>query len=84
MITSATEAPSLNVLMKVAQSGLSTIGLILSATSMQNSLGNGLSVSQLKTQATQITQVASNIAMALLSKKVPGMSTIMGLYIYLL
>ena len=65
--------------MDVAQSGLSAIGLILSATSMQTSLGNGLSVSQLKTQATQITQVATNIAMALLSKKVPGMSTIMGL-----
>ena len=80
MITSASDPQSLNVLLNVAQSGLSTIGLILSATNMQTSLGNGLSVSELKTQASQITQVASTIAMVLLSKKVPGMRSIKGLY----
>lgn len=58
--------------MNVAQSGLSSIGLVLSASSAQNSEVN-ISSSELKTQAAQLIQTANNIALSLLSKKVPGL-----------
>ena len=74
LVTSASDAQSMNDLMNVAQSGLSIIGLVLSSSSsssVRNSAGN-MSSSQMKKQAAQITQAANNFALSLLSKKVPG------------
>lgn len=69
----SSNAQSLSVLKNLAQSCLSSIGLVLSAISIQqNSLGYVISAAQLKAQTALLTQVTNNIALALLSKKVPG------------
>lgn len=67
----ASDAQSLSVLINAAQSGLSSIGLVFSAISVQSSTENSSSL-ELKSQADKILHAANNIALSLLTKKVPG------------